>query len=46
MLAGIVTTAPLTVTLTLASGTYYFVVTAYNNDGDGLPSNEVSFVAP
>lgn len=28
------------------SGTTYFVVTAYNPAGDGLPSNEVSYTTP
>lgn len=34
-------------TLQLSSGTtYFFYVTAYNNGGDSLPSNEVSYTTP
>jgi len=34
-------------TVQLTSGTtYYFVVTAYNANGESLPSNEVQYLAP
>jgi hypothetical protein len=37
----------LTTTVTLTSGTtYFFYVTAYNDTGQSLPSNEVSYTAP
>jgi len=37
----------LTTTVQLTSGqTYFFEVTAYNANGESLPSNEVSYTAP
>jgi hypothetical protein len=37
----------LTTTVTLTSGTtYFFEVTAYNANGQSLPSNEVRYTAP